>query len=181
MIEIKNRFNGSTIYTSQSADMRIALKEAIEFRAYLSGAYLSGADLSQAYLSGAVGISLERTSHLAMLRDQPGKIRAYKLVNSSGEGPCRGGIVYHVGESVSAPDADTSNDQCAAGINIATLDWCMREWQMGYRILLVEFSAADIASIPLGTNGKFRLHRCDVVGEKDLVALGLVKQPEATK
>ena len=32
-------------------------------------------------------------------------------------------------------------------------------------ILLVEFVAADIACIPLGTDGKFRLHRCWVVGE----------------
>jgi hypothetical protein len=35
----------------------------------------------------------------------------------------------------------------------------------------MEFTAADIAAIPLATDGKFRLRRCKVVGEKDITAL----------
>jgi hypothetical protein len=49
----------------------------------------------------------------------------------------------------------------------------MKEWQPGYRILLAEFQATDIASIPTGTDGKFRVHRCKIVGEKDLGEIGI--------
>ena len=38
----------------------------------------------------------------------------------------------------------------------------------GFRILIVEFTAKDIAAIPTGTDGKFRLHRCKVVAEKQV-------------
>ena len=156
--------------------------------AYLSGADLSGADLSRAdliganligaYLSGAAGIAPEICTPLLMLLDQPGPLRAYKLVNKRSVGPFNGGITYKIGESVEVTDADTDpTNECAAGINVATLDWCLREWQPGYRVLIVEFDVADIACIPTATDGKLRLHRCVVVGEKvfDPVALGLVK------
>ena len=32
------------------------------------------------------------------------------------------------------------------------------------------------AAIPIATNGKFRLHRCTVVGEKDLKEIGLTEE-----
>jgi len=112
---------------------------------------------------------------LYLLRDQPGKVRAYKLVTADGVGPFNGGITYRIGESCEVLDADTDEyRQCASGINLATLDWCMREWSAGYRILIAEFEAADIAAIPIGSDGKFRVFRCTIVGEKDLVEIGLV-------
>jgi hypothetical protein len=43
------------------------------------------------------------------------------------------------------------------------------------RILVVEHTAKDIACIPLGTDGKYRVSKCKVVAEKDLKELGLVK------
>jgi hypothetical protein len=144
--------------------------------ANLSGADLSGANLSDANLSGANGAQPERCTPLLMLLDQPGSIRAYKLVTDEGIGPFNGGITYQVGESYEVADADTNpHEHCAAGINVATLDWCLKEWQPGYRVLIVEFTAADIACIPTATDGKFRLHRCRVVGEKDITPL--VQQP----
>jgi hypothetical protein len=39
-------------------------------------------------------------------------------------------------------------------------------------VMLVEFTAKDIASIPLGTDGKFRLHKCKVVRELTKKELG---------
>ena len=60
------------------------------------------------------------------------------------------------------------NELCGKGLHVATLPWVMREWRKGYTVLLVEFWADDIACIPYGTDGKFRLHRCRVVGEKDV-------------
>lgn len=110
-----------------------------------------------------------------MLYDQVGKIRAYKLVNEKSEGPMRGGIVYEKGSSYEVKDANTNvMEMCAAGINVATLPWCIREWSPGNRILVIEFTAKDIASIPTATDGKFRLFRCKVVGEKDLKEIGLL-------
>jgi uncharacterized protein YjbI with pentapeptide repeats len=149
-------------------------------RADLSGADLSRANLSGANLSGATGVSAYASTPLMMLMDQPGKIRAYKLVNADGVGPFNGGIKYEVGKSVEVADANTNaSDHCAAGINVATLDWCIKEWRDGYRILIVEFEAKDIAAIPIATDGKFRIFRCDVVAEKDLASIGVGVQPKA--
>ena len=191
MIEIKH-WDGRVLYTAKSAaDVRTAVVEAVKSRANLSGANLFGANLSGANLSGAnlfgaylfgadlsgaKGINRYLTTPLHMLMDQPGPIRAYKLVGASGGGPFRGGVKYVVGKTVKVKDANTNeSDHCGAGINVASLDWCMKEWRTGYRILLVEFTAADIACIPMASDGKFRVHRCDVVGEKDLAELGLLE------
>ena len=155
------------------------LRDAYLRDANLSGANLSGAYLSGANLSGARGINAHRTTPLLMLLDQPGPIRAYKLVNENSEGHVNGGLKYVIGQSVEVPDANTDpTEHCAAGINVATLDWCMREWRAGYRIIVVEFTAADIAAIPTATDGKFRLFRCKVVGDKDLTEIGLVEKAE---
>ena len=115
-----------------------------------------------------------------MLLDQPGKIRAYKLVTSDLRSPIHGfnAITYTIGETIEVSDANTSqNIHCAAGINVATLPWVLRNWCVGWRVLIVEFEAKDIAAIPTATDGKFRLFRCTVVGEKaiDPVALGMVR------
>ena len=149
--------------------------------ANLSGADLRGADLSRANLSGAIGIHPATCTDLLMLLDQPGKIRAYKLVNESGEGNCYGGLSYEIGSTVEVPDADTDpNVHCGAGVNLATLPWCLREWRPGFKVLLVEFTRKDIAAIPTGTDGKFRVHRCKVLREYpiDPVELGPVEPPQ---
>jgi uncharacterized protein YjbI with pentapeptide repeats len=146
-------------------------------RANLSGADLSGADLSGADLSGATGIDPRRHNALLMLLDQPGAIRAYKLVDSNYQSPFQssGKLTYHVGDTLSEPDADTDpNLDCGKGINVATLPWVMAWWRPWCRIMLVEFTAADIAAIPSG-DGKFRVRRCTVVKELDLKELGLLK------
>ena len=193
--EVTNRFSGAVQFVAEiecgddaslSLKLGLAVKWAIKSGANLSGADLSGADLSGANLSGANlsranGINSELSTPLLMLLDQPGKIRAYKLVNEKNEGPINGGLKYPIGKTVKVKDANTSPiEQCGAGINVASLDWCLREWQPGYRILIVEFTAKDIACIPTATDGKFRLHRCDVIEEKklDYEALGLVKKQE---
>jgi hypothetical protein len=51
----------------------------------------------------------------------------------------------------------------------------MREWNSGRRVLVVEFTAADIVAIPIG-DGKFRVRRCTVIREVDLVEIGLVEK-----
>ena len=184
--EIKNRFTGNVLFAVETDTLCLCVEAAIRSgadlsranlsRANLSGANLSGADLSGADLSRANGINPNRCTSLRILLDQPGKIRAYKLVRADLTGPMYPDIIYRVGETVTVENADTNTDlHCSTGINVATLDWCMREWKPGYKILVVEFTAADIAAIPTATDGKFRLFRCDVVGEKDLIEIGLVQ------
>ena len=155
---------------------RANLSRADLSRADLSGADLSGADLSGANLSGAKGISPWLSDNLRMLKDQPGQIRAYKLVNQSDEGIYKGGLKYLIGKNVEVKNANTDESiQCEAGINVCDMTWAIKEWIPGFKILIVEFTAQDIAAIPIGTDGKFRLFRCKVIGEKDLKELGLIK------
>jgi len=167
----------------------VNLSRADLFRANLSGADLSGADLSWANLSradlsradlfganlfganlsGAENVTAKRTTPLALLLDQPGPIRAYKLVTKDGVGPFNGGLTYAVGESYVVDNADTDESHsCGAGINLASWSWCLSGWRDGYRILVAEFEAPDIACIPIGSDGKFRVHRCRIVAEADI-------------
>jgi uncharacterized protein YjbI with pentapeptide repeats len=193
--------DGRDLYVAENAaDVRAALVEATSKRADLQGAdlqgaYLRGADLQRAYLQGAdlqgadlQGADLQgaknfdprRCNDLLILLDQPGAIRAYKLVDVDYSSPMGFGVLtYAIGATLEVPEADTdATRDCAEGINLATLPWVMREWHEGRRILLVEFTAADIAAIPVG-DGKFRVRRCTVIRELDLVDLGLVEKPVA--
>ena len=170
---------GANLYDAdlRDADLRGAdLYDANLYGAYLSRADLRGADLYDANLYGAYlrgadlrgakGITPERCTDLLILLDQVGKIRAYKLTKPDGSGPTYPGLTYEVGKTVKAADANTDpDDHCGAGVNLATLPWCLSQWQPGYRIFVCEFTRADIAAIPTATDGKFRTHRCKVVRE----------------
>ena len=140
--------------------------------ANLAWANLTEADLTRANLTGARNIVRERHIDLLILLDQPGPIRAYKLVTADGDSPINGTKMrYEIGATIEQPGANTDpNEACGVGIHVCTLPWALREWRTGFRVLLVEFAAADIACIPTATDGKFRLHRCTVVGEKDISA-----------
>jgi hypothetical protein len=127
------------------------------------------------------GVNAYASTPLLMLLDQPGPIRAYKLVTAEGTGTNYPSITYEMGGVYEAPDANTDPTiGCAAGLNVASLDWCIANWSEGRRILVVEFAAADIAAIPTATDGKFRVRRLTVVGEKDLAEIG-VGQEEAVE
>ncbi|MFA6168383.1 MAG: pentapeptide repeat-containing protein [Gemmatimonadaceae bacterium] len=178
-----SRANLSGAYLSRADLSGADLSRANLSGADLSGADLSGADLSRADLSGADlsranGVNQWRSQPLMMLLDQPGKIRAYKLVDADGNSPmCKQQgctpIHYEIGKDYAIP-ADTDADRdCSHGLNVASMDWCLKERQDGWRVLIVEFEAADIACIPKASDGKFRVHRCTVVGEKDLSEMGI--------
>ena len=183
MIEIKDRFTARVIYSSDKATtVKEALLEAIQQRAdlsgaYLSGAYLSGADLSRADLSGAIGYNRYLTEPLLSLYDQPGQIVMYKLVTADGTGPTYPGIQYEIGKTIRvAKKLVQTNDEidCGAGVNVATLPWVLQHWTKGQRVLTVSFTADDIASIPINSDGKLRLFKCKVEAELDLVAMKFI-------
>jgi hypothetical protein len=88
------------------------------------------------------------------------------------EGPFNGGITYEVGKDYEVDEVNEDiNKQCGAGINLATLDWCLHEWREGHKVLVAEFTAEDIVAIPTATDGKFRVKKCKVIGEKDISGL----------
>jgi uncharacterized protein YjbI with pentapeptide repeats len=157
----------------RSADLSSANLSYANLRsADLRSADLSSANLSYANLRSA-DLNKLLSTPLYMMLDQPGKIRAYKLVKPNGEGPYNGGIIYEIGKRYEIEDANQNEtDQCGSGINLATMDWCLREWREGYRIFIAEFEAKDIAAIPIGSDGKLRVYRCQIVGEKSLKELG---------
>jgi len=152
-------------------------------RAYLSGADLSGAYLSGADLSGAKGINPYLSTPLLILLDQPktNDLIAYKLVTKEYGSPIApsngyGSIKYEIGKTVEVSDADENpENQCARGISVSTLDWCMKEWNKGRKILRGTFRVADIACIPTATDGKFRIRKFTPINEVDLKEIGLEK------
>lgn len=162
--------------TYTEAKLRVVLEQHGKWLRGKGGerANLGDANLEDAYLGGtnlkrAKGMIPEICTPLLMLLDQPGPIRAYKIVNEQNEGIYKGGLPYTIGETLVVEDANTDpTRQCAAGINLATLDWCLKEWQPGYKVLICEFTAPDITCIPTATDGKFRVRKCKVVGEKDI-------------
>jgi len=182
--EIKHRLSGDVLFSLETENMKLCVEAAVRSGANLYGANLYGANLFRANLFRAYlfradlyeasGVNPYRCTPLLVLLDQPGKIRAYKLVNGNSEGPYNGGIIYKIGGTYTVSDADMQIDvKCGAGINLATMDWCMNNWQKGYRILIAEFTAKDIAAIPTATDGKFRVSKCKIVGEKDLKEISL--------
>ena len=170
--EIKSRYSGKVLFTCEVASLRLAVELAVKSKANLRGASLLGANLQ-----GAKNINKYLTTPLYILLDQPGKIRAYKLVNSTNEGIYKGGIKYLVGKSQKVSKANTDETaQCAEGISLATLGWCIKEWKPSYKILVAEFTKKDIACIPIGSDGKFRVRLCKIVGKKNLKELGLIEK-----
>ena len=178
-IEIKSRYSGKVLFSAKTEHLKLCLELAVKSGAYLRSAdlrsaYLAGADLRGADLRSANGINKYLTTNLYILKDQIGKIRAYKLTCADGTGPYYHDITYKVGESYSVDGADCNEQkQCAEGISLVTLDWCIKEWKKGYRIFVAEFTAKDIAAIPIGSDGKFRVKRCKIVAEKDLKEVGI--------
>ena len=177
--EIKARITGKGLFSIETETLKLCLEAAVKKSAYLRGADLGGADLRGAYLRGAdlrgaKGINYFLCTPLSILRDQIGKIRAYKLVTTKGSGPYYPNLTYKVGKTVSVKTVcKDESKQCAEGISLATLDWCIKEWEGGCKILVAEFVSKDIAAIPIATDGKFRVRKCKIIREKNLKKLGL--------
>ena len=138
--------------------------------ANLTYANLVGANLVGANLRDTVGFDPRRWVALYERKYLPGVQHAYKMVTEHGYGPYQGGINYlgamNSGGAIKVEGANTDeHTDCGAGINVATLAWCLRERRPEHRILIVAFEASDIAAIPWTSDGKFRLRRCRVVGE----------------
>ena len=191
-IIIRDRNTGDPIYTAKDVEnLCQALTEAVGggkslsganlFRADLSWTNLSEADLSGANLFRATGVNKYLTSPMYMLLDQIGEIRAYKLVTAEGHGHHYPTLTYTVGETYTEPNFEANEHvDCGPGINLASLDWCLKEWRPGYRILIASFKRRhgndDNICVPIGSDGKFRVRSCKIVKELDLREIGFLNE-----
>jgi uncharacterized protein YjbI with pentapeptide repeats len=154
-----------------SANLRSAdLSGANLSGANLSGANLSGADLSGANLTDTLLSNIDWLPYIGIVPDSKGKARAYKVINTLGEGCFNGGINYLNNKTTTVEDWD--NDvtvHCSKGVNLATFQWCLNNKQdKTNRLLLMEFDVSpENVCVPLGTDGKFRVKTAKRIGECD--------------
>ena len=107
---------------------------------------------------------------------QPSKtlLRAWKYLKN-GKSPYRKSS-YKIGKVYAEKDYSTDERiTCDKGLNVATLQWCLNDSQSDSEFIEVEFYTKDIIAVPFATDGKFRVHRCKIIGEKDLKKIGLIK------
>lgn len=136
------------------------------------------ANFSESVLPKKLKTELIQQEPLSILLNQPGKLYAYKFVRKNGFTtffPFK----YEIGKTY-----DFSNrahcdprDLCGPGLNVATLDWCKREMiESTNKLIVIEFESKDIACIPIGSDGKFRLLRGKVVGTANKLTGKLIKR-----
>ncbi len=109
---------------------------------------------------------------------------SYKLTNTKNEGVFNGGLIYSNDAELRVPDANVdANVLCAAGINVGTLAWVLKNYSNGQRVKVIHHLAKDIACIPTATDGKYRLFRCRVgtQGENDAITERVVKLYESMR
>lgn len=116
-------------------------------------------------------LDMIKNSDFKKLAKHVGMVRGYKYVTEDLKSPTQTGnarITYKVGEEFEILNADTDpHNTCAAGINIATQEWCKGFAQPPKRALAFEFHSKDIAAIPTD-GGKMRVFRCLCVEEVDI-------------
>ena len=149
----------------RDADLRDADLQGANLRdADLRDADLRDADLRDADLQGANNLPKIHQSDLAILKQQKGKLRAFKYLNDS-ISPYQD-KEYKVGETYESKNySDDERILCAEGLNVATLGWCLRDTNgdSGKTYIEIEFEPKNIVAIPYNTDGKFRVKKLTVI------------------
>lgn len=96
-------------------------------------------------------------------------LRAFKYTRPNGSSPVKPKhqpkLTCKKGAFLEVQEANTDyRATCAAGVNVGTEAWCRQEMRKGDKLWAVEFQGTDIACVPGGSNGNFRLYRGTVVG-----------------
>jgi len=150
----------------RKANLRGAnLQEANLRKANLREANLWEANLQRADLWGAKNIPNIFKSDLSILKFQKGKLRAFKYLDGN-TSPYQENIEYKVGKIYTEKQCDTDEFVlCGAGLNVATLDWCLKDTgcNLDKTYIEVEFDAKDIVAIPYNSDGKFRVKKLKVI------------------
>ena len=73
-------------------------------------------------------------------------------------------IIYEVGKEYTEKVDKDKNDLCGGGLNVATLEWCIRENTVGKeaKFIEVEFNPKDMI-MPYFSDGKFRVSKLRVI------------------
>ena len=150
----------------QGAYLRGAGLRGADLRgADLRGAYLRGADLRGADLRGAKNLSKIYQSDLVILNYQKNKLRAFKFLNPNMTSPINDKkIEYKVGKTYKEKVDKDKLNECGEGLNVATLEWCLREsgQDLTKKYIEVEFNPEDLI-VPYFSDGKFRVSKLKVI------------------
>ena len=160
-------------YSKKDNTIKDTLVEAVKRGANLRGANLQeanlrGANLRGANLWGAKNLSPIYQSDLSILKYQKGKIKAFKFLEGDKSPMHEDKITYKVGKTYLLKQDKCDFDEyvlCGAGLNVATLNWCLRETgcNLDKTYIEVEFTANDIIAIPYNSDGKFRVKKLKVI------------------
>jgi len=116
-------------------------------------------------------LDLRTNDDVKKLKRYIGKVRAYKYTDKDGKSPVRSAtaILYEPGKDYEEKNAvtDASRD-CAAGINVASVEWCKGYVEGEHRAFAFEFDSSDIAAVPTVNAGKLRVFRCKCIEELDI-------------
>ena len=126
----------------------------------LRRANLWGANLWEADLWGAKNLPSEFQCNLHILKWQTSKLLAFKYLNGN-QSPYQN-FIYEIGKTYEAKDGSTDERiLCEKGINLASLEWCLRETNcdLSKTYALFEFHPKDILAIPYNSDGKFRVSK----------------------
>jgi len=169
----------------RSADLRSANLSSADLRfADLRSANLSLADLRFADLSETFLQDIDWLAWMGIVPDARGYARAYKLTNAQKEGIYKRGIVYGKKGKVAATLDTDVYQQCGSGINLATLQWCLRELKQAGEnphLYIYQFKVSpENVCAPMASDGKFRVGEATLVGECDLNGR-LLKQSSPTQ
>ncbi len=132
--------------------------------ASLNGASLNGANLYGANLYGANNLNSIYVSDLYSLKLLPkDTILTYWKYLKDGKSPYQG-KEYLVGKTYTEKDFNTDErEQCGSGLNVATLQWCLKDSGSNAELIEVQFKVSDIIAIPYFTDGKFRVKKFKVL------------------
>lgn len=159
------------------ADLRGAdLRGADLSRADLSDAHLSRADLSRADLSRATGLlnSIDWLKENHEIEEVDGKlyIVAYKAFGVHYCTPINWKI--EAGSVISEVVNPLPTNDCACGINVATVKWCRSNLSRRKEVWKLHIDLFDLVSavVPYHTDGKWRVGKATLVEVVDLFGDG---------
>ena len=168
-IQIVSWLNGSVLFEYESKDNTIAktVEKAINENADLRSADLRSANLSYADLRYAKNLlPAFNMDNLSILKNQKNKLIAYKYLDGDQSPTNSKKLTYKVGKVITEKDCNFDEfEQCGAGLNVATIEWCLRETSqdLDRTYIEIEFDPKDIVAIPWGTDGKFRVSKLKVL------------------
>ena len=158
---IIKKTDGNVIYDENLSLKELVCKNKADLRgANLGEADLRGADLWGANLGEAENLPSKFASDLNLLKWQSNKIIAFKYLD--GQISPYQNFNYEIGKEYKVDDGNSDERiSCDKGINLATLEWCLKETNsdISKTYAVFKFDSKDILAIPYNSDGKFRVKK----------------------